>query len=194
MPVPWRIGRIGRIGWLEFDATRLRRRQAGSASLQRVDLRDGTNCLWRGVFGPMPYAGDISCREGWKILVDHPKAQLVDVRTAAEWNFVGLPLLDTLAREPILIEWQRYPDMALNADFVAMLESELNKRGVARDVPLLFLCRSGARSQSAAVAMQAAGYALAYNIAGGFEGARDDNGRRAAVEGWKHDALPWMQR
>jgi rhodanese-related sulfurtransferase len=142
----------------------------------------------------MSYAGDVNCRECWDLLSSEPKAQLIDVRTSAEWNFVGVPDLASIGREPILIEWQRYPDMAVNPVFVQALSAELNTRGVTPQTPLLFLCRSGARSQSAAVAMSAAGYGRSYNVAGGFEGARDAAGHRGTVEGWKFDSLPWMQR
>jgi rhodanese-related sulfurtransferase len=142
----------------------------------------------------MSYAGDVSCQQSWEMLSGNPEAQLVDVRTHAEWNFVGLPDLAAIGREPILIEWQRYPDMAVNQNFVAALSGELDARGIGRHAPLFFICRSGARSQSAAVATTAAGFTLAYNVAGGFEGARDQAGHRATVEGWKFDGLPWMQR
>ncbi|HSO47180.1 MAG TPA: rhodanese-like domain-containing protein [Rhizobiaceae bacterium] len=142
----------------------------------------------------MAYAGDVSCQQGWETLSEHPKAQLVDVRTSAEWNFVGLPDLSAIGREPILIEWQRYRDMAVNQNFAAALSTELGSRGADLDTPLFFLCRSGARSQSAAIAMTAAGYTSAFNVAGGFEGARDGEGHRGTVEGWKYDGLPWVQR
>ena len=39
----------------------------------------------------MSYAGNISPKDAWELLKGDPKAQLVDVRTAAEWNFVGVP-------------------------------------------------------------------------------------------------------
>ncbi len=142
----------------------------------------------------MSYAGDVSCQQCWESLSDDPKSQLIDVRTSAEWNFVGYPDLSAIGREPILIEWQRYPDMAVNQNFAAALSSELGTRGASLDTPLFFLCRSGARSQSAAVAMTAAGYTKAYNVAGGFEGARGAGGHRGTVEGWKFDGLPWVQR
>jgi rhodanese-related sulfurtransferase len=142
----------------------------------------------------MSYAGDISCVECWRMLQEHASAQLVDVRTSPEWNFVGVPVLAALGREPILIEWQRYPDMAVNPVFAETLERELAARSADRDSPVLFLCRSGARSQAAAIALAARGFSRAYNVAGGFEGARDGDGHRATIEGWKHDGLPWMQR
>ncbi len=142
----------------------------------------------------MSYAGDLGCSESWSLLKADDTAQLVDVRTSAEWNFVGLPDTGSLGRDPLLIEWQRYPDMAVNPDFVNALANELDKRGAGKSSPVLFLCRSGARSQSAAMALTKAGYSRAYNITGGFEGARDALGHRGAVEGWKFEGLPWTQR
>jgi rhodanese-related sulfurtransferase len=142
----------------------------------------------------MNHAGDISCRECWQMLQADKSAQLVDVRTSAEWNFVGVPVLRDLGREPILIEWQRYPDMAVNAAFAETLSRELDARGAGRDSPVLFICRSGARSLAAAMALAALGHGKAYNVAGGFEGACDPYGHRGTIEGWKHDGLPWMQR
>ena len=141
----------------------------------------------------MAYAGDVGCRECWGLLESDPRAQLIDVRTSAEWNFVGIPLLEPLGREAILIEWQSYPSMSVNPAFVEMLQGRLTVLDVARDTPLLFLCRSGARSASAAAAATAAGFARAYNVAGGFEGTRDPSGHRATVSGWKFEGLPWVQ-
>lgn len=142
----------------------------------------------------MSYAGDVSCNECWEMLSADPDAQMIDVRTSAEWNFVGLPDLARLGRETILVEWQRYPDMSVNQNFASVVSAELEARGAGPDTPLFFICRSGARSQSAAIAMTAAGYSRAYNVAGGFEGARDGEGHRGTVEGWKFDGLPWVQR
>ena len=48
-----------------------------------------------------------------------PKAQLVDVRTDAEWNFVGLPDLASAGKQAVLIQWQVYPTMQLNAGFAS---------------------------------------------------------------------------
>ena len=64
------------------------------------------------------YAGDISATEAWERLQANPKAQLVDVRTVAEWNFVGLPDLASLGRRVHCVEWQNFPSMAANPDFV----------------------------------------------------------------------------
>lgn len=139
------------------------------------------------------YAGDISATEAWRILNEAPQATLIDVRTQAEWAYVGVPLLDGAGKSPVFLEWQSYPTMAVGEDFVTRLAGELAKRGVGKDAPLLFICRSGSRSRSAAVALSAEGYVQCFNVEGGFEGPRNEEGHRGAVEGWKAEGLPWIQ-
>lgn len=139
------------------------------------------------------YAGDVSADEAMAILRTEPNAVLVDVRSRPEWQFVGVPDLSSLGREAILLEWQSYPAMGVNPDFVETLTAELARKEVAADTPVLFLCRSGARSRSAAAALTAAGHTRCYNVAGGFEGPPDEEGHRGMVEGWKALRLPWSQ-
>jgi rhodanese-related sulfurtransferase len=141
----------------------------------------------------LDYAGDIGAAEAWDSLKSNPTAQLVDVRTVAEWNFVGLPDLVALERKVHCVEWQMFPSMAPNSDFVAQTSEALTAAGAGPDVPLLFLCRSGARSRSAARAMAQAGYHKAFNIAGGFEGDLNGERHRGMQNGWKAASLPWKQ-
>lgn len=135
------------------------------------------------------YAGDLRPAEAWALLKEDPKAVLVDVRTAPEWGFVGVPRLDGLGKETLCISWQAYPDMARNADFAA----EVAAKGVGKDQPVLLLCRSGARSKAAAMALTQAGFGPCYNVAEGFEGDRDGDLHRGSVGGWKVAGLPWAQ-
>ena len=135
------------------------------------------------------YAGDLRPAEAWALLEEDPKAVLIDVRTAPEWGFVGLPRLDGLGKETLCISWQAYPDMARNADFAA----EVAAKGVSKDQPVLLLCRSGARSKAAAIALTQAGFGPCYNVAEGFEGDRDGALHRGSVGGWKVAGLPWAQ-
>ena len=135
------------------------------------------------------YAGDIAPATAWKILAEHKDAMLIDVRTRAEWNYVGLPDLTTIAKTPALVEWQTFPSMQTNPDFVAALSEALSNK----EAPLLFLCRSGARSAAAAKAMSAAGYSLCLNVADGFEGPLNAHAKRGAAGGWKAAGLPWRQ-
>ena len=135
------------------------------------------------------YAGDISAAEAWQQLEADSRIQLVDVRTTAEWNFVGVPDLSPLGRRVICIEWQQFPGGGRNPDFMAQALQAL----ADKDAPVLLLCRSGARSRAAACALTAAGFAQAFNIGDGFEGDVDGEGHRGTSNGWKAANLPWRQ-
>ena len=123
------------------------------------------------------YAGDLNSKEAWERLASDPAGQLLDVRTEAEWNFVGVPDLGPLRRQAVLCEWQRFPP-APNPGFVQEAAEALAGMGYAKGAPLFFLCRSGARSRAAAIAMTAAGYGPCFNIGDGFEGALDASRHR----------------
>ena len=129
----------------------------------------------------------------WEALRNDPKAQLVDVRTDAEWNFVGLPDLAPLGRQVHCIEWQQFPTGAPNPDFLSEAQESLRGAGAATDTPILVLCRSGARSRAAAMVLAAAGYTKAFNIGDGFEGNLDPERHRGLTAGWKAAGLPWRQ-
>ena len=135
------------------------------------------------------YAGDVSPATAWKIHGDHKDAILIDVRTRAEWNYVGVPDLADFDKKPGLVEWQIFPSMQTNPQFVDALSGTLTDTAA----PLLFLCRSGVRSVAAAKAMSAAGYSTCLNVADGFEGPLDSLGKRGATRGWKAAGLPWRQ-
>ncbi|HEY4273885.1 MAG TPA: rhodanese-like domain-containing protein [Rhizomicrobium sp.] len=139
------------------------------------------------------YAGDLGLAEAWAQLEQDPAAQLVDVRTIAEWNFVGLPDLSALRRRVLCVEWQGYPTMQPNPNFTADTLEALQAAGAGHETSVLFLCRSGARSRAAAMAMTRAGFTKAYNIAGGFEGDLDGAAHRGQTNGWKAAGLPWRQ-
>jgi len=126
----------------------------------------------------------------WEALKSDPKAQLVDVRTEAEWTFVGLPDLSPAGKQVVLIQWQVFPAMHVNADFA----DQLQKAGFTPDQHLYFICRSGQRSLAAAQAAQDAGFPHAHNVAEGFEGTPNGSGHRGTVTGWKARNLPWRQR
>lgn len=135
----------------------------------------------------MSYAGDVTPSEAFAAVTQGEGAVLVDVRTRAEWAYVGVPQLDSQHR-PVLVEWQQYPDGALNESFV----DELRAAEIAEGTPIYFLCRSGVRSIAAAEAATAAGLGPAYNVVEGFEGPHDPAGHRT-VAGWKNAGLPWKQ-
>jgi rhodanese-related sulfurtransferase len=137
----------------------------------------------------LDYAGDISATEAWDRLKNDPHAQLLDVRTVAEWNFVGLPDLSGLGRRVHCVEWQSFPSGSRNPGFVVEASQALDDP----KAPVMVICRSGARSRAAAIALTQAGFTQAFNIAGGFEGDTDEEGHRGHVNGWKACDLPWRQ-
>jgi rhodanese-related sulfurtransferase len=137
----------------------------------------------------MTYAGDLSPVAAYELLVADPNAVLIDVRTRAEWSYVGTPDLSAAGREVLLAEWVTFPDGARNPEFLDAVTSAAS----SPDVPLVFLCRSGVRSVAAAEAATAAGFTAAYNVTEGFEGPPDTSGHRGREAGWKVRGLPWRQ-
>lgn len=136
----------------------------------------------------MSYAGDITPQESWKLLSDNPDAVLVDVRTDAEWKWVGAPDLTGLGKPVVFVEWM-LGNGTPNENFVA----DLAARGVTPGQrPVVFLCRSGNRSIPAAQTATAAGIAPSYNMLDGFEGQLDEHGHRGTT-GWRAEGLPWKQ-
>ncbi len=136
---------------------------------------------------------DVPVAETWAHLKADAGAVLVDVRTRAEWTFVGLPDLSTLGRRVVAVEWQTFPDNRIDPGFVANLTEALGAAGVEKSAELLFICRSGGRSRMAAVVMAEAGYACCRNVAEGFEGPLDAARHRGRTSGWKVAGLPWVQ-
>ena len=136
--------------------------------------------------GDQAYAGDISADQAYEMLAKDQGATLIDVRTEPEWRNVGAPDLSDLGKTVIYLHWwQMYPPLQTLPNFVETLTAELRASGVTESDPLLFLCRSGARSRAAAIAMTAAGWKSSYNIADGFEGPLDSARHRGAAGGWK---------
>ncbi len=133
---------------------------------------------------PTPIA-ELSSDEAFYALTHDPDAVLIDVRTNAEWNFVGVPDLSSIDKDVRLVEWIAYPTGAANPNFVAEATADLDPA-----TPILLVCRSGARSLAAATALVENGFTNVTNVADGFEGDVDADGHRHG--GWK-DAAPWKQ-
>ncbi len=134
----------------------------------------------RGKTAGLPYAGAVSPGEAHQ-LAQHG-ARIVDVRTHAEWHYVGR------VPDSILIEWNRYPGGEPNPRFIDELASHCG-----REDHVLLLCRSAVRSHAAATRAAQFGFRFVFNILEGFEGGRDSQGRRGAAGGWRNAGLPWEQ-
>ena len=135
----------------------------------------------------------VSVEDAWARLKGDAGSVLIDVRTIAEWAYVGLPDLSQIGKRPVLVEWQGFPDDRLNTAFVERVIEALNPLSANSETELFFICRSGSRSLKAAQAMAAAGYARCRNVAEGFEGPLDPERHRGRLAGWKAKGLPWVQ-
>ena len=130
----------------------------------------------------LPYEGAFLPTEALVFLQENSGARLVDVRSKAEWSWVG--------RIPgaVEIEWQIFPSMQANPDFLEHLSLK-----VPKESPVMFICRSGVRSNQAAIAALESGYLSCFNVLEGFEGDKDSSGHRGVQSGWKAAGLPWVQ-
>ena len=135
------------------------------------------------------YAGNINPIEAWEILKTNSKSILLDVRTLAEWTFVGVTDLSSLKKDAVKIEWKTFPNMEINPFFI----DEVTNACPDKSAPLLSLCRSGQRSIDTSRALTEHGFQKCYNVLEGFEGNTNDDSQRISGEGWKHRNLPWKQ-
>lgn len=134
----------------------------------------------RAVEKSLPYSGALTPREAFDVMQRDPSVVLVDVRSRAELELVGR------VPESIHIEWAFYPGMVPNAQFSEQLAESVDK-----NLTIVFMCRTGGRSHSAAVVAHEMGYDNVYNMLEGFEGEANSLKQRTLVNGWKHAGLPW---
>jgi rhodanese-related sulfurtransferase len=142
---------------------------------------------------PDPEIPEVSVTDAWAALERDGAAQLIDVRTKAEWSYVGVPDISSLGRQVLLVEWQSFPSNAIDPQFVERLSKAVTDAGGGQKTELFFLCRSGVRSLAAAQAMASAGYLRCRNVGRGFEGTLDPARHRGQLSGWKAAGLSWVQ-
>lgn len=145
--------------------------------------------------GTRPRVGEVLPTDAWTILETDKKARLIDVRTQAEWSFVGVPDLSELGHTLICIEWAEFPGMSINPRFADAVTEALGDEAPGT---LLFLCRSGVRSlyaaEAATVIYSQMGKAVeCLSVKEGFEGDLNPNGHRSFQGGWKNRGLAWRQ-
>ena len=131
-------------------------------------------------------------------LISCTRSFLVDVRTRAEWSFVGTPVCQSMKNDVIFCEWASFPNMVKKPEFLENLLSHLN---LEKSDNIFFICRSGARSFQAALELSGflgeSGKVFSgvscFNVKYGFEGGLSDDSQRGGVNGWKFSNLPWQQ-
>ena len=136
---------------------------------------------------------DLPVQAVWEQLKTDSSSVLIDVRTRAEWTFVGLPDLSSIGKRVVTVEWQTFPDNNVDPDFPQRVHAALMNSGADRQTQMFFICRSGGRSRMAAEAMTEQGYARCLNVADGFEGPLDESRHRGRLSGWKAAGLAWTQ-
>lgn len=134
----------------------------------------------RGRDKGLTYLGEVTPAEAWA-LHRAGAARIVDVRTRAEWTYVGR--VDGVP----LVEWRAFGASQPNPDFLDRLREH-----APPELPVLFLCRSAVRSHAAAQLAHGAGWTT-LNVLEGFEGDLDADGRRGTLGGWRRAGLPWVQ-
>ncbi|KNH06123.1 Rhodanese-related sulfurtransferase [Candidatus Burkholderia brachyanthoides] len=139
----------------------------------------------RAAQNSLTYAGAFAPAEAFELLQLDPRVRLIDVRTRAELDWVGRPAIDQVQYSHV--EWIRYPGPVPNDEFIQQI-----RQVATPDTPVLFLCRSAARSKLAAVVAQKEGFEQAYDLLEGFEGDKDAQGHRKTVSGWCFRGLPWV--
>ncbi len=135
-------------------------------------------------------------KEAFELLSKDKDSILVDVRTFEEISFVGTVDLTKIGERFLLLPWKLFPKMTLNQAFEANILNlfKQGKEEAKERVKLVFICRSGVRSENAAKFCLSLGIKNCYNIVGGFEGELNEEGHRSKINGWKFENMPWKQQ
>ena len=136
----------------------------------------------------MSYKRNLLPKMAVERLQNNPQALFVDVRSKAEYKYVGFP------ENSILIPWIDDPDWEPNPEaFSEAVMQELDGRENLSDTEIILICRSGFRSNEALKCLENKGFTQVSHVASGFEGDLDENDHRGNLNGWRHDGMPWSQ-
>ena len=137
---------------------------------------------------------DVTPTQAYDMATTDPDVYILDVRTPAEWKWVGHPGMNgagdgaDLSGKVLNVSFkiEKKGSMIINPSFL----SDVNE--IFEDAPyieLITMCLSGGRSVAAATLLEGEGYNV-LNMLTGFEGGKDTQGYRT-VSGWKVDGLPY---
>ena len=129
------------------------------------------------------------------------KVLFLDVRSREEVQFLGMSTLVD-ANIPYMQnpEWPEWNDagknfkLVPNSNFAADVERRLKEKGLAKNDPIILMCRSGDRSSLAVNLLAKQGYTKVYSVTEGYEGDIVADGPlkgTRSINGWKNDGLPW---
>ncbi len=125
----------------------------------------------------------IDSKEAYSMVMTSPSDTfIVDVRTVAEYTFVGHPDLPSGVPN---IPLKFFPSWEPNSDFALKVAERYKKNN-----RLIMICRSGGRAEIAAEILIKAGFKRVFYMTDSFEGRADEKGHRT-VDGWKVNNLPY---
>jgi rhodanese-related sulfurtransferase len=130
------------------------------------------------------------------------KALMIDVRTPAEIEYVGLA--DPVdANVPYMMDdygvWDDKKSrfmMSPNSGFLSKVSDIEAKAGLDKNSTIIVMCRSGDRSSGAANLLTQAGYTQVYSVVDGFEGDMTTKGAARLMAGKMpvcHGATIWLK-
>ncbi len=128
------------------------------------------------------------------------KTLFIDIRTPSELNYLGAAMVMDAHVPLVFMDSSGWDDKkhrylrADNKNYVADVEAQLEKKGLTKDVTVIFMCRSGKRSATAVNKLADAGFTKAWTVVDGYEGDKAKEGEnkgKRTVNGWKNSGLPW---
>ena len=136
---------------------------------------------------------NINSKEAFDLLKEDKSAVLIDVRTKKEHLAVGIPDLLSLGKETYIIEWKNSIVPGSGKRFL----NDFNKNlSIDQEGKYIFICRSGIRSNFAALTVEESFFSgnynnMCFNVEDGFEGLAQPLGYPQKPTGWKNLGLPW---
>ncbi|MEA1987894.1 MAG: rhodanese-like domain-containing protein [Pseudomonadota bacterium] len=145
-----------------------------------------------------------TAEETMEMMKKDPKVILVDVRTPAEWQFVGYTDMAQIMIPSVFFKYDgldekkpRYRSV-VNSDFVSEFEDKIADLDADEDSTYVIMCRSGAtRAQPAAKMLAQYGFKNVYIMTDGFEGGKVKKGDHKGFRlksGWKVNGYPWTYK
>lgn len=146
----------------------------------------------------------LTAEEAYELRTSDPNSLLIDIRSLAEITFLGMPTIADAHIEYRRMDQNSVYDakkasftLSPNPHFLMEIEGLLAQRGLAKDTPVILMCRSGSRSARAADELTARGFTQVYSVTDGYEGDKMRNGALAGqriINGWKNAGLPWSYK
>ena len=138
---------------------------------------------------------NIKSSEAFSLLREDQHAVLIDVRTKKEHSAVGIPDLGEIGKETYIIEWR---NSILPGSRKRFLNDFYENLSLYDEGKYLFICRSGIRSNFAALTVEesfkSGNYnGMCFNIEDGFEGFEQPSVYPQNPTGWKNLGLPWSR-